>query len=176
MRDITSTRSGSAFHAEHPAAALPLLAELSTPEQFLISALRLWGNGRMQETQCCCRSLLRNGFHAAGLLATEFEHFDRMIGLIDSGLRDRGWIADAHCGALTPSEARYLRALALCQHARGADARAVLHDWLPPSVARLSSCALASFARSCALVGLVVPDRAWAIAPRRNVVALRRLH
>ncbi len=160
------------------------LLQLSTPEQFLISALRLWNQGRQDHGQCCCRSLLRNGFEAAGLLATEFEIFDRIITLIDAAQSDTPWIEHPHHHTLTHHEARYLRVLANCQRGDVTEALHSLRSWFAPSAARIVVADLFAFARSCAAVGLVLPRRSTyadhVTPPERHVIPLRsisaRLH
>jgi hypothetical protein len=156
---VSAKSKASAFTVGHTENQTALM-KLSTPEQFLISALRLWSQARQDQGQCCCRSLLRNGFQAAGLLATEFESFDRAVTLIDAAQSEAAWIEQPHHLTLTPQEARYLRVLAHCQRDDTAKALHTLRAWLAPGAARILLADLTSFAWSCAVVGLVLPDRA----------------
>jgi len=133
---------------------------LGVAEQFLISALRLWGNGRGAGISCCCRNLLRNGFQAAGLLATAFEQFDRAITQIDASIIDAGWIAAMRDPALTHSEARYLRILALSQAGCFNQGQKALRVWLPAATARTVFSELAAFAKACAAVDIVLQSPA----------------
>ncbi|MBL8643328.1 MAG: hypothetical protein JNK21_05295 [Rhodospirillaceae bacterium] len=156
---------------------------LSTAEQFLISALRLWFRAHGEDGACCCRSLLRNGFQAAGLLATEFEAFDRALTLIHAGHVGGVWIEPLHEPVISHGELRYLRILTCCQHDQVAQARRALAVWLPPAAVRIALPHLQHFAQACAHVNLTLtPGGLEAVSEesRPVVIALRapsaRLH
>lgn len=134
------------------------IVALSTAEQFLISALRLWGNGRSDVAACCCRNLLRNGFQAAGLMAPTFQRFDHTLTRIDAALPERTWIAPLSKPVLNCDERRYLRIVMLCQHGHLAEALQTLQTWVPAAVARLVFGDLRAFAKTCQAVGLHLPD------------------
>ncbi|MBL8629037.1 MAG: hypothetical protein JNM81_05385 [Rhodospirillaceae bacterium] len=161
-----------------------LLSQLSTPEQFLISALRLWNQGRHEQGPCCCRSLLRNGFQAADLSQAAFEHFDSSLSAIAATqIESASWIAAPRQAALTPSEHRIVRIVAHCQRDDVATALGALRNWLPPTTARVVLTSIYAFAQAFANAGLILRGDAHA-APttttRDSIIPLRprsiRLH
>jgi hypothetical protein len=155
-----------------------LVRELSTPEQFLISALRLWGQGRSDQGLCCCRSLLRNGFHAAGLPVTEFEAFDRVLTLINAATKNGLLLEMPTEPTLSRTEERYLRALAFAQSGDAMQVKWTLGVWLPLGAVRLVTPELVHFARACATAGLILTPAGGDDAPNATtsrVIPLRSL-
>ena len=136
------------------------LGALQTSELFLLNVIRLWcGPGA---DVACRRALVRNGFQAAGLAATEYEDFRRIMETI-AITAPRPLAFGRVCAALpTDDEIWLLECMALILHRRSGEAFALLNRLLPAAAARITIEDLKDFVAAFASAGLYLRARSVA--------------
>jgi hypothetical protein len=125
------------------------LAELASPEVFVISSLRLWALPHCDPAREYPD--WERGFVQAGLGVLAASSFEALCRIIASAAPSGLSIHPMSCGHLGQDEARLLHTLWLLQRSRLAHAHVHLQDWCCPTAARLAigpACTLALIMQS----------------------------
>jgi hypothetical protein len=134
-----------------------LLAELLTPEIFVVLLIRL--RVAAQFDPASVPDDWRAGLRAAGVASEGADAFDMLMHLFGSVLHLPLDVRSLRCGGLGQGEALLLQTISLLQHNRYDEAEAILSQWLPPGASRIAAQQAQRFGRALAATHLVVPMR-----------------
>ncbi len=140
------------------------MSGLATPEQFVLSHIRLWWHADSP----CARVLVRNGFTAAGLSSSHHTHFTQFLGVLAAAAQPLPNIHTAPQPDVSDDEARLLGLVALCQQGHNGHAIMVLKRWLPPTAYRVSLKNIVAFAAALTAEGLLLAQRIIPRTPARS--------
>jgi hypothetical protein len=134
------------------------LAELQTPELFLVTLLRLRAAARPEPGGHDWREgLITIKMRPQGVAA-----FDRLFRELERGTTLE--LRNLRHPRVATDEAQLLRVISLLQHRRFAEVELLTADWLPPAVAQRALREAWPFAEQLGEAGLVIPLRRCAAA------------
>lgn len=138
------------------------LAELQTPELFVITLLRLRAMTERVGDADELGQDWRDGLHAVKMRPQAIAAFDRLFRELSSATSLT--LRSLHHPRLATDEAHLLRCVSLLQHRRFAEVELLAADWLPAPHAQRALRDAWQFAEHLAAVGLVIPLRRCAAA------------
>lgn len=133
------------------------LTELGTAELFIVTVLRLWLAGRLEQSNAAAD--WRSGFAAARIAKQGVPAFGCFMDIIASTAIRTVRLRPLRCAMLGQDEARLLQLISLFQHKRLEPAEEVLAEWLPPAAVRLAERVGLALAAALTAASLIVPLR-----------------
>lgn len=133
------------------------LAELTTAEALLVTAMRLWSLPLRDPTGH--HPDWRTGFVAAAIDDAGIPAFEALFDLLQAASRRAYDVRCLRCPKLGDDEGLLLQLMSLIQHDRALLGSAILADWLEPSAARLALPPARALARALVDGRLVIPLR-----------------
>lgn len=133
------------------------LAELSTPEIFIVMLIRL-RVAAVIDPQSVPEDW-RAGLRAAGVANEGADAFDLLMHLLGPVPRLSLDVRSLRCSGLGEGEALLLQTVSLLQHDHYDDAENILGRWLPPGASRVAALQTQRFAGALAATRLLVPLR-----------------
>jgi hypothetical protein len=146
---------------------------LSTSELFLISAIRLWCGS--SGSVACRRTLVRNGFRAAGLDERDYVAFSQVMTTFMAAAYRPLCVAAGASGAVLRDEGAMLEILGMWQAGQVQAATQMMATMLPPAAVRLCAPAAADVAESLAAVGLTLCPRTIPSCETRDLLLKARV-
>jgi hypothetical protein len=147
------------------------IADLQTPEMFLVAVLRLWAAPYRNREQS--HPHWRQGFVTAGLDDDGTAAFDSLLRIVAAASRQPLDVRCVRCVHLGEDEARFLELIGWVQRGRPGDAAMILLHWMPATAARAALPQAVLLASAMTSHGLAVPHRVPARPPDRTPAAAR---